>query len=150
MSTFQVTVIGIQIVLIIAAGVAAYYGFIARVNGRLDKLEAWVEMRRELVSTDRIANIEGAVHKMSADNDVFWKVIEPHLANIIHSPVHRDRDRLIDKLVNGKLKKNETYQLITELRVALDDPDWSPDKKLAGALLLARVLATDDQRRGNE
>lgn len=147
MTQAQLAIVGLQAFAIIIGGLIAYYGFVVKVNGRLDKIESWIETRKELRSLEKIDHLEECVHKMSADNDVFWKVIEPHLAKLIHSPVHRDRDALVEKLVRGTLTGVETYALVTELRMALDDPDWPPDKKLAGAMLLARVLATHDQRR---
>lgn len=149
MTDAQMAIVGLQVLAIVIGGLVAYYGFVVKVNGRLDKIESWVEQRKEILSNDRLKEMDERLAKLQSDGDVFWKVIEPHLANIIHSPVHRDRDKLVEKLVRGKLTGVESYALVTELRIALDDPDWPPDKKLAGALLLARVLATHDQRRSN-
>jgi hypothetical protein len=150
MNNAQLAIVGLQVFAIIIGGLIAYYGFVVKVNGRLDKIESWIEQRKEILSNDRLKEMDARLSKLQSDGDVFWKVIEPHLANIIHSPIHRDRDTLVEKLVCGTLTGVETYALVTELRIALDDPDWPPDKKLAGALLLARVLATHDQRRSDE
>ena len=147
MTYAQLAIIAIQVACILIGGLVAYYTFVVRVNNRLDKVESWIETRKELKSLDKMAHIEEVLHKIEADNDIFWKVIEPHLANIIHSPLHKNRDNLVEKLIHGTLERKEVYSLVTELRMALDDPDWPADKKLAGALLLARVLSCHDSRK---
>jgi hypothetical protein len=148
MTNAQLVIVALQLFALAIAGLVAYYGFVVKVNGRIDKIESWIEGRKEVVSAERINALETAIHKAQSDNEIFWKVIEPHLANIIHSPIHRNRDCLVEKLVDGELTKTETYALVTELRMALDDPDWPADKKLAASMLLARVLSTHDQRKG--
>uniref|UniRef100_A0A6M3LFC5 Uncharacterized protein n=1 Tax=viral metagenome TaxID=1070528 RepID=A0A6M3LFC5_9ZZZZ len=93
-----------------------YFAFVSKTNGRLTRLESRV--------------------------DVFWKVLEPHLANIIHSPTHPRRDKLVDKLVNKSLTDGEDVELKQLLRECLDD--CRQDQKLAASLLLARVESITD------
>jgi hypothetical protein len=78
------------------------------------------------------------IARTEKDSEVFWKILEPHMAAIIHSPNHRERDELVDKLVAGTLVECEmkrTAELLEEnIRENKDE-----GKRLASALLLARV-----------
>lgn len=89
-----------------------YFAFVVKTNSRLVKLETGYE--------------------------VFWKVLEPHLANIIHSPIHVRRDELVEKMVTGKLSREEGYELLPMLKECFNNCN-TPDQKIAAALLLARL-----------
>lgn len=93
-----------------------YFAFVSKTNGRLTRLESSV--------------------------DVFWKVLEPHLANIIHSPNHQRRDELVDKMVNKTLNDGEDVELKQLLRECFED--CRQDQRLAVSLLLARVESITD------
>jgi hypothetical protein len=87
---------------------------------------------------ERQAILENRLTKLETNNEVFWKVIEPHMAGIIHSPNHRERDELVDKLVKGALTENESVKLIFLLEENIRE-NHDGGKVLASALLLARV-----------
>lgn len=91
--------------------------------------------------TKQLDCIPDLVHKidlLTGRMELYMKVLDPHLAGIIHSPIHVRRDRLVDRLVNGELTPTEAKTLACELRDLLAQEN-NVDKKLAAALLLARV-----------
>jgi len=105
----QLVITGLSIIVSIAL---VYFGFVNKLTDRLSKVEARTEL--------------------------FWVVLEPHLAGIIHSPTHATRDELVEKLVKKTITNDEILdlnQLLTEI-TQKGKPD---DKYLAAALLLARV-----------
>ena len=69
---------------------------------------------------------------------IVQKVIEPHLAKVLHSPIHVERDRLVDKLIVGNINLKEANELGVLLEQAIEEEE-NPDKRLAAAFLLARV-----------
>lgn len=85
--------------------------------------------------------ISQRVTKLETSYEVFWKVLDPHLAQIIHSPVHTRRDKLVEKLVNNRqhLDRKEAKELGVILEGCL--ADCTQNQKLAAALLLARLAA---------
>ena len=95
----------------IAAMVVSYFGFVSKVNARLTKVE-----------------IQG---------EIFWKVVDPHLAAIIHSPHAERRDYLVDELLKDELPLQQLRELSCLLELAIAEEEG--EKKLAAALLLARV-----------
>lgn len=91
-----------------------------------------------LIYFGSIVKTSNRLTKLETDNDTFWKVIGPHMASIIHSPEHKDRDELVDKLVYGTLQPDEAERLACLLEQNIEE-NHSEGKKLASALLLARV-----------
>lgn len=119
-------VFSICALIISVLGIAAtYFGFVLKINDRQSSLETKVG--------ERMAKVE-------ATNEVFWKVLSPHMAEIIHSPTHRDRDELVDKLVHNMLTTPEASRLVFMLEENIRENDDN-GKKLASAFLLARVKA---------
>jgi Trk K+ transport system NAD-binding subunit len=92
--------------------ILGYFGFVVRVEARLTKIETF--------------------------NEMFWKVLEPHLANIIHSPEHSTRDQLVDGLVHGHLTREELQEVIPLLEASIADSN-TDGKKIASVFLLARA-----------
>ena len=90
----------------------AYFGFVKDVVQRLTRLEA--------------------------NDKLYWAAISPHLATIIHSPDHKLRDALVDKLIANTLTAEEAIELacLLEINIAENNDEG---KKLASALLLART-----------
>lgn len=84
--------------------------------------------------------ISQRVTKLETSYEVFWKVLDPHLANIIHSPVHTKRDALVEKLVTRQsLNGKEVKELSGLLKECFNG--CNQGQKLAAALLLARLTA---------
>jgi hypothetical protein len=127
----------VQIAVLLAAGLAAYFGFVVRISNRTTALEQRCEMHHVILA--RVETLSGEMEKVKSENLLFWKVIEPHLAKIIHSPTNKTRDELVECLIAGTLTAEEALVLVNELNKALHSPSWSEDKRLAGALLLARA-----------
>jgi hypothetical protein len=108
--------IPIQIVLTVASIVItlvlAYFGFVKDVVHRLTVLET--------------------------DSKVFWQIIGPSLAKIIHSPDHKQRDELVDKLFRDGLSVDEARILDCLLEVGKEESDNGHDK-LIFAFVQTRV-----------
>jgi hypothetical protein len=68
---------------------------------------------------DTIASIDTRVAKMEAQNAVYFKTIDPFLAGAIHSPIHVERDALMEKLKGETLSYEEAKQLEQELENSL-------------------------------
>jgi hypothetical protein len=125
-------------VTIALSGLAAYYGFVRRIENRVTIVEQRVDNNQDVINS--IAALNLRIEKVSGDNETFWKILGPHLAGIIHSPQHRERDELVDEFVNGRLHDpEEMSHLLDLLHEAYYSGRWTGDKMLAGALLLARV-----------
>ena len=140
---------------IFAAGVlGAVYGFLYRMDKRVTKIESsGVEKMNGRVTAIEfrcvthegiiasIGDMNTKLDKALNDNEVFWKVIGPHLEHIIHSPKSVDRDALVAKLTAGTITKEELPFLIEMLHEAIGKDEWSNEKRFAGVLLLARATA---------
>lgn len=128
----------------------AVYAFFYTMDKRVTKLESRCENHQVII--DSIAALNQRLDKLGADNEMFWRILGPHLAGIIHSPKAADRDKLVDKLVSETITEKECAKLTDLLIEAINSDRWSAEKKLAGALLLARAKSTlnacrDDQYR---
>ena len=139
MKNQELFLIMLQVGSLIVAGVIGYYAFVVRMSSRITAIETRCAVHVETLT--RVGAMSRALEKVKADNALFWKVIEPHVAKIIHSPVHKTRDELVDKFIESRLTLAEALQLEEELREALQDPQISDEKRLAAALLLARVAS---------
>jgi hypothetical protein len=137
-TTKDVIMIGLQLAVILIAGLGAYWGFVVRVERRIAAMDARCAQHVETLA--KVAVLSQEMEKVKSENALFWKVIEPHIAKIIHSPVHKSRDELVDKFVTSRVTMEEALMLEQQLREALARDDWSNEKRLAAALLLTRVL----------
>ena len=126
----------IELALFAAGVLLGVYAFIYRLDKRVSVVEGRCVVHQPVI--DSIANLNAKLDKVMNDNEVFWKVIGPHLENIIHSPKSVDRDDLVAKLIAGTIEKEELPTLISLLQQALTKPEWTYEKKLAGAWLLGR------------
>ncbi len=126
----------IELALFVVGILLVVYGFIYRLDRRVSAVENRCVTLQTTV--DSIASLNEKVDKVFNDNEVFWRVIGPHLENIIHSPKSVDRDDLVAKLIAGTIEKEELPTLISLLQQALTKPEWTYEKKLAGAWLLGR------------
>ena len=125
---------------IFGAGVLlAVYGFLYRLDKRVTTLENRCTLHQTTI--DAIAGMNVKLDKVINDNEVFWRVIGPHMEQIIHSPKSVDRDALVAKLTSGVIAKDELPQLIEMLHEAIGGSEWSEEKRFAGILLLARATA---------
>lgn len=96
------------------------------------------ELKQKCQILDCIDVLRREVDLLSGRMELYMKVLDPHLAGIIHSPLHVRRDALVDRLVEGTLTVEEVHTLACELQQLLKEEN-NADKKLAAALLLARV-----------
>lgn len=120
--------------------IGGYYAFVRNIERRVTIVEQRCVSHQLVI--DSIATLNSRIDKISSDNETFWKILGPHLAGIIHSPVERERDELVDRLVhNEPMSHLEMNRLVDLLHEAIYGDSWSGDKKLAGALLLARTKA---------
>ena len=88
----------------------------------------------------QFGRIAERVAKLETDNLVFWRIMEPHLANIIHQDVAPRRDALVERFVTGQpMDRDELVEMDALLHMLLEDTTESPAKLLAAALLAVRV-----------
>lgn len=138
METGNYITIGIFVVGLAATILGGYYGFVRQIEERVTIIEQRCINHQIII--DSIATLNQRIEKVSNDSDTFWKILGPHLAGIIHSPHRRERDELIDRFVHeGLSDEAELNRLIDLLHEAIYSGRWTGDKKLAGALLLART-----------
>lgn len=118
--------------------VGGYYGFVRKIENRVTIIEQRCINHQVII--DSIATLNQRIDKVSNDSETFWKILGPHLAGIIHSPKNRERDELVDKFVHGgSMTWEELDRMIDLMHEAIYSGRWTGDKKLAGALLLARA-----------
>ena len=103
---------------IIATMTATYFSFVTKI-------------------TSKVADVDSRVAKVEVRSDVFWMVLEPQLANILHSPDHQRRDELVARMVNGELTTKEKVELSGLMEDCLKD--CADNQKMAAAFMLARV-----------
>jgi hypothetical protein len=101
----------------------------ARLEERVQALEE--NKKKYEIIQDQVTRLEGRY-------EVFWKVIEPHLARIIHSPQHQRRDELIDKMLVREITQGEMNELFELLQDCAKDCK-TDGIKLAAAMMAARV-----------
>ena len=84
-----------------------------------------------------IKEIVKEVAGIKKQNEMFWQMMTPHLASAIHSPIHKRRDALVDKLVEN----NITWEELVELEPMLCEEAWrgEKEKKVNAAMLHFRV-----------
>ena len=131
--TIAIFLVGLVITL-----VGGYYGFVRKIENRVTIVEQRCINHQAII--DSIATINQRIEKVTNDNETFWKILGPHLAGIIHSPKNRERDELVDRFVHGDtMTWAEMDRMIDLMHEAIYSGRWTGDKKLAGALLLARA-----------
>lgn len=82
--------------------------------------------------------------KLESDHKIFWAIVEPHLAQIIHSPSHTERDELVQEYIEHKLPENKYPKLAVLLQDCINTCE-DKEQKMAAVFLLARVAV--DQKR---
>ncbi len=129
----------IQVAVFAAGVLLAVYLFLWRMDRRVSLLEGRCMMHQATI--DSIADLNSKLDKVVADNEVFWRVIGPHLEHIIHSPKSVDRDELVARLTAGTITREELPVLTELLHEAIGKDEWTNEKRFAGVLLLARATA---------
>jgi len=130
-------------ILVAVLGLAyTYFGFVVKIKGEIAALQATVASREKAIEC--LPQIHADLAKLNAADDVFWKVLGPHLGGIIHSPIHRRRDMLMDEWLgaNGIIPEADLRDLRNELEQMLAEADAGDNTNLqvVGALLLSRVV----------
>ena len=96
-----------------------------------------------------IPDLQQRVARSEQNDETFWKIIGPHMSNVILSPDHTTRDHLIHKLDEGTLTYDEGLRLNSTLAHAfLAEQDMQ--KKTGFAFKLAQVrcwLNDEDAKR---
>lgn len=115
------------------SGIIGIGSWIWKGGGMAKELSVLVEHHKKCP----IADIQVKLAKIEQQNELFWSVIQPHLAEIIHSPDHKRRDELVDKLVSNQITDHELIELKSHL--CQEATNGVKEKRLPSALLLARV-----------
>jgi len=122
--------------------VATYFGFVVKVREDIASIKSTCVGRAR--TTDCLPQLQADVAKLTANDDVFWRVLGPSLGGIIHSPVHIRRDQLMDEWLaapKGKIPEADLRELRDELEQMLDEAvaGNSVNLQLIGAMLLGRL-----------
>lgn len=132
----------ISILVAVLGVVFTYFGFVIGVREDIASIKATCIGRAQL--TECLPQMQVDLAKLSAADDVFWKVLGPSLGGIIHSPTHKRRDQLMDEWLaapKNSIPEADLRELRDELDQMLDEADAgnAVGVRLVGAMLLARV-----------
>lgn len=155
----------VGMLLTIMMAVAGYFGFIQRadkeraelaervasleaqtnanLSERVTRIETRLDLRAEQLAV--LPEMERNIQKLTDGQEVFWKVVNKGLGDIIHSPIHVDRDNLVDVLIAGNLDREQAQKLDVLLEEMIEEEVNNPQKRLAGVLLLARTRMVEKQ-----
>jgi len=132
----------------------ASLGFVYRISREVTALRATHEAQY-VAHSDMlkcIPDIQKQVAALAQNDEVFWKVIGPHMSGIIASPTHINRDHLINRLDEGLLTYDQALNLSSLLGHALEE-EKDNTRKVALAFKLAQVrclLVAMDRKQASE
>jgi hypothetical protein len=107
---------------------------------RLAKLEGkMVLCEAHTVSLSCLPQIQQDIAAMKEQNKIYWEVIAPRLRDIIHSPIHKTRDALVDLLIEDKIKTVEQAATLQDELEKLWAETQNPAEQVASAIFLART-----------
>jgi len=133
----------ISIIVAVLGVVFTYFGFIIKVKEDIASIKSTVDGRAN--AFDSLPQMQRDIATLTAANDVWWKVLGPHLGGIIHSPIHKRRDQLMDEWLDakGKVPEADLRELRGELEEMLDEAEVGNSQSLilAGVMILSRVEA---------
>jgi hypothetical protein len=127
---------------LVGALLLAIFGYLVRLSTEVSAIQAAREVtcREHGNMLARIPEIEKQLERLVYRQQLSDDIVTKQAAAIIHSPIHVNRDELVDKLVEGTLTGPEAEELKWRLEQMLhEEPD--NNKRLAAALLLVRVHA---------
>jgi hypothetical protein len=142
------TLLGLGISILLALFGYTLYETRERAKGDRDLGEAVarVESTHEALCSqhekyiDRIPIIEEKMDTAIGAMDVYFKMMDKYLANAIHSPNHKERDDLMDKLQWGTITLPEVERLALLVGQMLNE-EKDPFRYFAGAQTEARLAS---------
>jgi hypothetical protein len=105
-----------------------------------DKMHSKIEQQTQK-ALELSWNVQKEIEQLKSRLALFDSIIKPHLATLIHSPEHVERDNLVDKFLMDQLSLQESERL-DSLLTEMIDTSTDIVKRFAGAMLLARVRWT--------
>lgn len=148
----------IPIIISIAAVLFNYFGLYVKVVDKIAEIEK--NLRKEIsdLNTQQVKGetkqemvinshseqlkllpiIDNRQAKLEAQLSVYFKTLDPFLAAAIHSPIHIERDKLMDKLKEDTLTYPEAKTLELELEKAIQE-ETDGNKNWIQILALGRV-----------
>lgn len=134
----------ISILVAVLGVIFTYFGFVVRITNAIATINSTCKGRAK--ASDCLPQMQVDLAKLTATDEVFWRVLGPSLGEIIHSPLHKRRDQLMDEWLaapKGKIPESDLRELRDELGQMLDEADAgdSLGMRMVGAMLLARVEA---------
>lgn len=95
-----------------------------------------------------VPEMQQQIARLAQNDEVFWKVIGPHMSAILQSPEHLTRDHLIRRLDEGTLTYPQALQLNSALGHAIEDArDNMVKVALAFKLAQVRCVLLDMDRK---
>ena len=129
MTTAQILTIVFSVLGVTGVAVSFYFGVILSLTTRIGKLEN---------ATECLPDIGEKVTRMYYRQELTDEIMVKQAAAQIHSPIHHERDDLVDKLKAGTLSPVEAKELIWRLELMLAD-NPTPGDRWGGAVLLVRA-----------
>jgi hypothetical protein len=132
---------------VVCAIVLAIFGYVIILTNRIGDVDKKVEKiigQREITCEEHgkqlacIPSMKQTLEGLAADNKRSWGVLDKYLASVIHSPIHKERDALMDRFKDGVLTSSEIIALRPMLEKFVEE-EKDNGKKLAGALALMRL-----------
>jgi hypothetical protein len=128
--------------------VIAYFGFVVGTKTAITDIKGDIKAIKENCAyrCQKMDSIDGMLHRLSqleSSIEVFWKMVGPHLANVIHSPTHHRRDELVEKLTTHNspsiITLDEAQELLPLLATGREEiPD--SNKKVIFSMLMAQTI----------
>jgi hypothetical protein len=106
---------------------------VAQLEGKMVNWEEFLKMM------ETISKMQSDLACLTEQSKVYWEVIAPKLRDIIHSPIHKTRDALVDLLVEDKIKTMEQAQILEQELEKLWAETNDPAEQVATAVFLART-----------
>lgn len=90
--------------------------------------------------------VDGRLRDLEMKVDIFWKVAEKRLGDLLHRDDTPELDELLEKLPADNLSPEERERLKAHLREIEDDPEYSEGRRVAALILRASIEARYGRR----
>ncbi len=81
---------------------------------------------------ERIARVE-------VKGELFWKLVEQNISELVKSPTHIYKDNLLDKIKDGSINKDEAAELHDILKDELEYIDKKDPRVIGYILVMSRL-----------
>jgi hypothetical protein len=136
MSTINILSLIFSVLFAVGTATGFYFGFIIKLEREVAESKA--EHAQQQKQLDLLPIMQADLLSIKAEQQLFWKILGPPLAGIIHSPTHKTRDELVDMLIAETITPQQACQL-EGLLAEMVQQESDNNKKIAAAMLLVRA-----------